>query len=483
MEAPRTNYKLQIAREQRMLTQEEVAEKLGIDTQTYWRWEHYEQWPRKYSLRNLCDLFGVSPRELGFERLPVDDGRNSPRAEMVPDVKSVSVSQHLPERVLPTSEPTAESSVSELFEIGIRALSIVSQQEQWSAGEIHRRIDQAFMKYDKTERHQEKKTISRRDALLLVIGLPGALLGVDFGESGSPLLAEETLSLCVSAIPACYSLVYAGDVQQVEQALPTYLNHLTSIAHTSSHHRQLAASLASQGYKLANLLDLRREDFSSALQHIKEAQAYGQIAQDPNLLVASLIEEALTLWYRKRPTQALATYKTALPYINDISPILRGRVYVGLAEATARMVKTTKSNELEQEALQYIGLARDTFPDRAESDPNFAYTHYSRYYLHLYEGLMYANLDQPDHALAAYARFDTPEYASRRLEMSGREAAALLLKGEMEHCSAKIEVAVTSALALNSDLRYSEALDVYQGMQLKWPHESRVKGLAELFQR
>jgi transcriptional regulator with XRE-family HTH domain len=53
---------------QKLWTLEEAAEQVGVGLQTFWRWEHYEQWPHLYSLRKLCEVFGVSAEELGFGR-------------------------------------------------------------------------------------------------------------------------------------------------------------------------------------------------------------------------------------------------------------------------------------------------------------------------------------------------------------------------------------------------------------------------------
>ena len=62
------NNRLQAARVQNLWTLKEAAEQVGVDVQTFWRWEHYEQWPRPYSLRRLCAVFRMSAEELGFGR-------------------------------------------------------------------------------------------------------------------------------------------------------------------------------------------------------------------------------------------------------------------------------------------------------------------------------------------------------------------------------------------------------------------------------
>jgi len=62
------NHKLRGVREQKMWTIPEAAEEVGVDVQTFWRWENYVQWPRAYALRKLCSVFDRSAEELGFRR-------------------------------------------------------------------------------------------------------------------------------------------------------------------------------------------------------------------------------------------------------------------------------------------------------------------------------------------------------------------------------------------------------------------------------
>jgi len=437
--------------------------------------------------KDIIEVINISHTSLLIVEEP---GEKQPSKSMIQCPRGVAARHNI---VQPAREKIASisklphSSMGALFDVGIQALLLVGQQEHWSADEMNSILDHVRKKYsDMTMEEQKEKAISRRDVLMLLTGMSGALLGLNDAGDTSPFLAEEILSICITAIPACWSLVYAGGIEHIEQILPQYLTHLTGIAQRSSHHRKLAASLASQGYKLANLLDLQREDFITALKHSNDALIYGQLAGDLNLQLAALIEEALTFWYHKRPLQTLKTYQRALQLIprkgqalgrhHVVSPIIAGRVYVGLAEVHAQL-------EQEQEALQYMGLAQDTFPDDPENDSHFAYTHYGHYYLYLYQGLMYMKLNQPDQALSAYAHFDVPKYAPRRAEITNREAAALLASGDMNQCYDKVETAVALAVSMDSDLRYSEAQDVYQGMLIKWPHERKVKSLVQVFQR
>lgn len=381
----------------------------------------------------------------------------------------------------------ANPSLQHVFDVGMQALILVGQHECWSVEQMHTALDLVLKTYsDMTQEKQKEKAVSRRDALKFLTGMSSALLALD-GRGNTPsLLAEEIVSLCFITIPACWQLVYTGGIEHIEQVLPHYLTQITPLAHSSSSYRTLAASLASQAAKLANLLALRREDFGVALQQSQAAFTYGQLADDLNLQLAALIEEALTFWYRKRPLQALQVYQRAVSLLpreaqtakrhQEVSPIIEGRIYVGLAEISAQL-------EQKQNALRYMGMAQEIFPEHPETDPHFAYTHYDHYYLYLYQGLMYLNLQQPEQALHAYAPFNAPQYAPRRAEIANRAAAAYLACEEMEQCCTTIETAVSSALSMGSDLRYSEAYEVYQRMVIKWPYERKVKDLVQVFQR
>src|ERR1700730_13007623 len=60
------------ARERLHLSQQEVADKIGVSKATIHRWEKQGDIPQPFHLRQLCDLYGVSARELGFAELTAD---------------------------------------------------------------------------------------------------------------------------------------------------------------------------------------------------------------------------------------------------------------------------------------------------------------------------------------------------------------------------------------------------------------------------
>jgi len=61
------NDKLRLARRKKMWTMKETADKVGVSLLTYSRWERGVQHPHLTTLKDLCEVFGKSAEELGFD--------------------------------------------------------------------------------------------------------------------------------------------------------------------------------------------------------------------------------------------------------------------------------------------------------------------------------------------------------------------------------------------------------------------------------
>ena len=55
---------VQELRRQRLLTQRELAEAVGVRLQTVQTWEAGTRYPRPAQLRKLCEVLGVTPADL-----------------------------------------------------------------------------------------------------------------------------------------------------------------------------------------------------------------------------------------------------------------------------------------------------------------------------------------------------------------------------------------------------------------------------------
>lgn len=457
------NQKLRAARDKKRWTIETAAEKVGVSWLTYSRWEKGTQKPHPTTLDMLCKAFNLPPEELGFI---LETG-----------VSTAITGSDQPAIPSQLNSIVAASSTN-MLSIGVLALSLAQNQYHWTSDELRLMIEQEIKRLDEMKRQNNEENISRRQALSFLASLPIALPGIaQAANFQSIATTEEALPFYVVGIPSCWRMYFSGGLEEVKQVLPNYLAHLSMFAQQASHSQQHFAALASQAHQLGYLLALQNQDFNIAQTHVKQALEYANTANDANLQVASLIRQANLFFAMKRPIQTLQKYQLAIQNVSNASPLLTGQAYIGLAEAYARLGQ-------KQEALRYRVLAEDSFPAQPEADPHFEYTHFNHFTRINFEGLMYLHLGQPKEAWLSFAQIDKnvpSTLVPQRVELLSRQALTSVALGDLEQSCKYIESATTAALKIGSDLRYSEAIETYEQMLSKWPHERRVKALEELF--
>jgi DNA-binding SARP family transcriptional activator len=350
---------------------------------------------------------------------------------------------------------------------------------QDAIGQEIRRCDQ--MQPQSPRSNEQEWRLSRRQALITLAGLATALLFRLQQNPDSASAAEEFLSLCAASISACWQLMSGNEFAVVEHVLSEYVPRLEALAKPPSRYQKTAADLASQGYLLRGLLSLHRNDLQSREWHHEQAVQYARITEDGNLQVAAFIHQASTYYYLDSPTQTLRTYQRALAHVNGVSPLLRSRVYIGLAGAYALC-------EHEQEALRFQGLAHEAFAEHSETQPrmNYLYGGIGPSQLWLWGGLTHLDLDHPRDAWDAFASLDNPQASDPvpervRLEIRNHQAETAIALRDLDLFCAYIEMGITGADALGSQKRRSEAVDIYKQALKVWSNEPRVKALRGLF--
>ena len=372
------------------------------------------------------------------------------------------------------------ASAVDLLEISTLVLSFVQELYQCSIDELLAYIRQALRGVELQKQNQGEDNFSRRQALTFLVRLPAALFGLTKMRPLTHFFAEEVLPLYAASIPACWRLYFAGELTEIKHVLPEYLSQLSALAQQSSKYQKLAASLASQAYQLDWLIALQRQDFGNALSSIKRAFQYGDIADDSNLRLSALVRQAHIFFHLNRPMQQVLLHQKAMQYSEDVSPLLQGWLYIVSAESYA---DPQIGNE--REALRLLGLAQDTFPDHPENDPNFSYVPINQYTLANHSVLTYLHLRQPREAWKILTEIEKEvptAIVPRRVELLSRKTATLLALGDMHETCNSFELTIVSAKTLGSALRYNEACETYEQMQLKWHHEQKVKDLADLLQ-
>lgn len=461
------NERLETARMLKRWSITVASEKVGVSVNTFNRWERGLQVPQLSTLDLVCKAFNMSPEELGFDHA-IRAKRRSP-------------SQPCSEQVSPDDTSNgANSALTQMIGLHNYITSEYNPFYRFSGKQDTKDSRPGGPGSSTTvgsEEDKVEKELSRRQVITTLIGTPITVLGLT--QNGrSPLLhPEEILSLCTANVPLAWKLYFEGGLEEVNQTLPIYLTQLTQLAREPSHYQKKAISLASQGYQLASLLATQYQNFGSALTYATQALSFADQVDDPHLQTAALIRQALVYFYLKRPLQRLRAYERALHYSQKASPLLQGRVHVGLSE-------TYSCLRQERDANHHLAFAYKTFPACCEDDIAFPYTHFSKGSLLGIEGNMYLNLGQPDKAWANFSQMDKAlpkTLVPDRLELTVRQALASCKLGDRDQSCTYLTIATRSALTTGNQLRYDETYSIYEQLLQQWGNEKCVRELAELF--
>src|SRR5579875_1517942 len=435
-----------------------ASRRVGVSTNTFNRWERGMQIPQLATLGQLMEAFEMSAEDLGFGYVVSPHGyrvflshkgkHEMPRAEEVGEDTVHSTASAISGAILGTSVPG------------------VSYSAKSSRAPHVQPAGQAQI---------EEERFSRRRVIAALIGTPAAVFCTRQGDTLSLLRVEEILTLCASHIPLCWQLYFEGGQAEVERVLPDYITQLSTLARHPSSYQRRAATLLSQAYQLASLLATQHQDYGAAYTAARQGLFYGEVAGDPNLQVASFVRQAMVYFYLKRARPRLQTYQSALQLVSSTSPLLQGQVSIGLAEVYSKLGQ-------ESEARRFLELAYKAFPENAEDDPSYAYTHFSS--ASTFEGRMYLNLGRPEQAVQAFGRIDRmlpTGPVPLRLELIVRQAMAACALGELEQTCEYLKTAVTMGRDLGSQLRVDESYELYESMLGRWGGEPMVRELEELF--
>jgi tetratricopeptide (TPR) repeat protein len=351
-------------------------------------------------------------------------------------------------------------------------------------------VQSGYKQVDELEQGRENMNTTRRLLLQTLGGIALFASSHDilhpeawerlFSASTNPhSMDEETLRRFGQIINWCWDQSSGSGLRTVEQLLPTFLPHLASFALYPSGYQEEAAHLVSQGYQLTYVIATQHEDFTTALTACKQARQYGQLSHDPNMEALALIRQGVSFLYKKRPHQTLRAYQEALSLEKALSPLLRTRLHAALAEVHGKL-------QHEQEALTHIGLAHDSFPDKPEHDPASPYVHFDRSSIYLHQGLALLDLNQPADATRTLEQIDglkpkMPISERNRSDVLNQQALAAGQQHDLEAFSAYLENAVASARSIGSELRVSEAWDVYTRISPQWRHETRIQAIVSVF--
>jgi len=375
---------------------------------------------------------------------------------------------------------------------GVKLIEIITMISQWqqriaSYLNLQKMLDLELKGFNEMRPyyHSEAYTLSRRQAIVSIATLPIALLTKIHQGGGSATVTEEFLSSCAASITACWHLSKGNELASVEHVLPKYVPTLASLAQQPSKYQQDAASLAAQGYLLLGLLALHRLQLTTRKGHCLQAVKYCQIAKDPNLKAIALMHLGSTYYYSGKHEKTLQTHQEALSYSAQVSPLVRARIFIGLAEAHGYIGQ-------KQEALGFLGQAHDIFSEDLKDDPSSLFADFGFFALLLWGGLTYLDLGEHypngryyQQAWSTFSLIEEPATKiiipeRTRVEIVNHLAMTAVKTGNMEGFHTYLIEGVNGAKALQSDKRRQEAVANWKEARKEWPRESQILELADL---
>jgi transcriptional regulator with XRE-family HTH domain/tetratricopeptide (TPR) repeat protein len=328
--------------------------------------------------------------------------------------------------------------------------------------------------------------ISRRKALTILVGASGVGLCVPSVIS-SDAVAEEILPFCAKNIATCWQISKGSraELLTAKTLVSSYLPTLTTMAKEASIYQATAAHQASQCYRLRSLLAYHLENLAIAEEHANQAIAYGRLAQDPELLVGSLVHAALVSLYMKKPTHALERCKEANIYQKQVTHAMLSLLYRIQAACEAQL-------GLKDEATNTLKLAYSHFSKHSAKRQSSVYAADDYFELSLWEGITQYHLSQYSAAMKALECVEpyNPNKALPERVRTGllnnilfTELRMPMQQRDMERCIATWKEAATRANDLQSELRLQEVDQAYEGMLIAFPNEERVKELRQMIKR
>jgi transcriptional regulator with XRE-family HTH domain len=466
------NHKLRAVREQKMWTIPEAAAAVGVDVQTFWRWENAVQWPRAYALRKLCSVFDRSAEELGF-------GRSS---DTLDPIRSTGGEKPEETRsLLSRGTDTQEEAIVRLTPEQAEALLVLLGNET------------TLKQFDPTKRATLRTLGELLKDVALVAGssvLVGEWMGQESATDPEPwerlvraqvtpsAINTATLDHFAHLLSECWRLTDLNELAAAEGILSRFLP--TIIALPSRDVTAQMASLASQGLRLQSVLVHHRSDTLHKVLLCQQAVKYAQYADDTNTLVTALIELAAAYKFEGQFEKRLSTLQEALGYSVKASPLVQSRAYSNCASALAESGRIA-------EARLYMSLARDVFPDNPTTDPDYVFADSSMFTLSYHAGKVYTYAGNIPDAFAAFDLYQQhPTHTTIperiRLEIVNAQSRAAIRANDLEWYTSYLESAIKGALALGSRKRFNEAYRIFQQeMPLGWLATKQIQTLVEQY--
>lgn len=417
---------LKEARKRKGLTQEQVAELIGVSPITISRWEQGKVKPRQYQIAGISEAYGLDKNELDYQATQI-----SLPSFFVDD--PISQLAALP---YASKLPCALSTITKLSE---------------------------------KARTMENRRDFLKGTLGSLIVLPISTIGV---SNQQELLHQITVGLA-----ACHEISRsrdAIDLQLAYNAVGTYMDILNNIAHHSSAHRNYALNLATQTTIFRSVLASHCMGNLQAIEFAKQAISLAKQIEDIPLRLSAYSKLAWYYFYDGKRTDALKTAQEAESFLiahkqEDISPCIWGGTHSTLALMQAR-------NRLPYEDALAKAIEKDP------GDQPIAFMQFTKNDLPNELGLIYAHAGHQQKAMHFFQQsLDIKNERWRLGSVRGMALTHLKAKDrDKKEALRYLTDALQGARNFRTEWGFNEALNLYELADHIWPGDSAVDELRPL---
>ena len=460
------------ARLRKCWSQEEAAEAIGIDHLTLYRWEAGKSTPRGYNLRKLCEVYGMTAVELGF------DSNHKSRKKTTSLVQTEQTD--LPNRTIIQLFSAYAENQRTIF---LQLSEVMTYDLQEAIHELER-----VLPLDTSD------LMARRTAIARILGIPLMLSTADshflnrlteatlFSENDTLALYEDILVMGWdgfrrSKSPAVISRIdgYVNKLATLSQEIPegkrehwqSLLCRFSQLSTRIAQHtmnKQRALSMAKQSIEIAIELD-NPELIASAFyqRHIVHMEC-SNIATNEGQK-------------RRHFALARADIDTALDYIEHVRTPLKGNIYLTAAEVYAHLADKDASLCAQCEAWQdkvailvYRGSIEEdgTF---LKLDPTALHHEKAKILLH------FSRLQDARRELDTAWGTLPPNLLTWQMNMHLTEARLAMAEYDLERSSKSSIQAYTMAKAIHSHKGKTEVKNLFTELQMLDPINSYTRDL------
>jgi transcriptional regulator with XRE-family HTH domain len=465
---------LKEARLKKRLTREQVAERCGVDPSTVKRWENGTSTPQPINLYSICEVYSMTPQELGFQELLLTG-------------ETPVVTQNT--TILDNEEEEEEEDAIMLFRRRDLTSHLMSIVWNWLFSCHHARYQELqtliALKLEEYSR-MHPDNINRRNVLRRM-----ALLAIDICALSVRQLVlkrpiEEILTYCASGIVACWYLRKGKELAFANDAIAKYIPTLKEIAKSAQEPQRIAAAeLLAQSLLLkATCIEQLYGNYTASLLYRKQAETYSEQARNLTLSIAAMRAQAVSYNRANNWEQAMLTTAKAKNMIEasekkSLSLMLQSYVHVGLANYQAHTGAKYK-----QDALTSLGQAQTAF-DAAMENKEIApiWIGYDEGNLLLNGGLAYHHLGMSQKAIDSFAMIDnlTDSQETCRVESFIDQVMAEVNREDrspdLTFCIDRWKQGIQGAIAMHSEEKFTLSIQVYATMRAVWRGEQRIKDL------